>query len=515
MKRTRLLYLILLFVFSYGCNDMLDLQNPNAPTNTSFWNTPEDAELGLTAVYHQLNQIGNYSRWIFFRYDLASDEGQSQSPWTELADWTRFNYVNYNFWEGGSWIWRDHYKAIFRANQVLANVPEIEFSNEERKEQIIAEAQFLRALNYFNLAVLWEDVPLVLEPSNPDDQPEQKTQAEVWDQIKKDLSDAADVLPPEWPSEEVGRPTRGAALALLGKAHMQNHEWEDARDALSWLVEGEGAQYYDLMDNYKDNFTHLSENNAESVFEIQFSGENQGPKGDAINSSLGFERTQFFGPNGIGWADGQARSWLIDEYKGETTVDGGYDTRLKHNLFYRDMSVDFTDNDEVYGRSWDEDLWGDDVFIRKYQTDYYRDFEDYYAPVNFRVIRFADVLLSYAEVINELEGPAQAAQYVNRVRQRPSTNLPPLASSPYADALDSKEAFLERLKMERTLELCFEGVRWMDLKRWGMLESQEGIDTLADRDPDFENFEVGKHHRLPIPQSEVENNPFLDQHPEY
>lgn len=514
MKRLLLLP-ILVLVFSLGCDDMLTKTNPNVPTTETFWNTPEDAESGLTSVYHQLYQIGNYSRWIFFRYDLASDEGYSQSPWTELADWTRFNYVNYNFWEGGAQIWRDHYKAIFRANQVLANVPEIEFEDQNRKQQILAEAKFLRALHYFNLAVLWEDVPLVLEPSNPDDQPEQKSREEVWNQVKQDLQDAADGLPPEWSAENIGRPTTGAALALLGKAHMQNHEWQEARDAMQWLVEGQGSQYYDLVDDYLDNFKHTTENNIESVFEIQFSDENRGAKGDGSNSALGFERTQFFAPRGIGWSDGQARRWLIDQYKEETTVDDSYDVRLRHSLFYREMSDDFENNDEVYGGPWREEDWGDEAFIRKYQVDYYRDNVDYYIPTNFRVIRYADVLLSYAEIINELEGPQQAAQYVDRVRQRPSTNLPPLAGSQYSDALASKEAFLERLKMERALELSFEAVRWMDLKRWGMLESQEGLDALRQRDPDFNNFELGKNHRLPIPQSEVENNPNLDQHPEY
>src|SRR5690625_2653224 len=187
MKRLLTIPIALLLVFTAGCNDLLDKSNPNVPTTGSFWNSPEDAEAGLTAVYHQLYQIGNYSRWLFFRYDLTSDEGYSESPWTELADWTRFNYINYNFWEGGSHIWRDHYKAIFRANQVLAHVPDIEFEDQNRKEQILAEAKFLRALHYFNLAVLWEDVPVVLEPSQPDDQPEQRSAEEVWAQVKQDL----------------------------------------------------------------------------------------------------------------------------------------------------------------------------------------------------------------------------------------------------------------------------------------------------------------------------------------
>jgi starch-binding outer membrane protein, SusD/RagB family len=147
--------------------------------------------------------------------------------------------------------------------------------------------------------------------------------------------------------------------------------------------------------------------------------------------------------------------------------------------------------------------------------DYYRDNTDNFSPINHRFIRYADVLLSYAEIINELEGPEQAVEYVDRVRQRPSTNLEPLASSVHADALASQESFRERLQIERTLELNHEGFRFMDLKRWGLLETQEGIDELIERDPTYENFVLGRNHRHPIPQSEVENNPNLNQHAEY
>lgn len=252
MKTRRLfipLVLVLLVSFSACDDNLLDYENPNAPTNTAFWNTAEDAELGLNAVYHQLYQPGTYSRWIHFRFDLSSDEGYSGSPWTELADWTRFNYVNYNFWEGNGIHWQDHYKGIFRTNQVLTNVPEIEFENQTRKDEIIGEASFIRALYYFNLAILFEDVPIVVEPSSPDDKPEQKPLEEVWGQIIDDLTVATNNLPPSWPADEVGRATKGAAHALLGKVHMQRQDWEKARIEMEWLVEGDGATYYDLVDN--------------------------------------------------------------------------------------------------------------------------------------------------------------------------------------------------------------------------------------------------------------------------
>lgn len=130
-------------------------------------------------------------------------------------------------------------------------------------------------------------------------------------------------------------------------------------------------------------------------------------------------------------------------------------------------------------------------------------------------MRYADILLNYAECIIETGGtPAEAVVHVNKVRNR--VNLPNLEESAFSESMNSPEAFMERLQTERTLELCFEGWRWADLKRWGLLDSQEGVDELSARDPDFNNFIIGKHNRLPIPQIEIDNSDGgLTQNPGY
>ena len=141
-----------------------------------------------------------------------------------------------------------------------------------------------------------------------------------------------------------------------------------------------------------------------------------------------------------------------------------------------------------------------------------RNNEDYFNQVNNRVIRFADVLLMYAEALNELGQTADAYQYVNRVRTR--ANMAGLATA-YPAIGNNKDLFRERLKVERSLELCGESVRWADLKRWGDLDNKANVDKVALRDPDFKNFVVGKHIRLPLPQVEVDNNTNLSQNPNY
>lgn len=506
----KIIVLIVVFTglfFTSSCENELNLDNPNALTTEQFWKSESDAQAGVNSVYAMFYKDGLWARWIYFRLDLTSDEGYSNSPWIELADWTRFNYINYNFWEGNVVTWRDTYKAIFRCNQVLANVPNIAFKNEDDKKKIIAQAKFLRALHYYYAAVLWENVPIVLTPSSPNDLPEQKNVTEVWAQIETDLNDAFADLPASWPSDQIGRPDKGAAKAFLAKLYMQQRKWPEAKTALEYLITGPGAKYR-LVSNYRDNFTDINENNSESVFEIQFGDQRKGGTGEDQSASVSSTRAQFFAPRSIGWSDGQARFWLVNTFKEEKNKAGGLDTRLRFTLFYPQLEADF--GDKTYAKTWQ---WGaDEAWFRKGSRDYYRNNEDYYNQVNYRLVRYADILLRYAEVLNETGNTAGAYQYVDLVRAR--VNLNNLAVA-HPEIGNDHDKFLERLKTERVLELAGESVRWEDLKRWGDLNTQASVDKIALRDPDFKNFKVGKNQRLPIPQVEVANNPNLKQHPEY
>ncbi|KOS05825.1 hypothetical protein AM493_07075 [Flavobacterium akiainvivens] len=509
MKKILLYSTLMVSLFALNsCNEEeLDLKNPNTLTVDQFWKTPEDAQKGVNSIYAMFYKDGLWARWMYFRLDLTSDEGFSKSPWTDLADWTRFIYVDYKFWEGNVVTFRDSYKAIFRCNQVLAYVPDIAFEDENQKQQILAEAKFLRALHYFYAAELWENIPLVLTPLQPNDTPEQNTKEEVFAQIETDLNEAFNALPASWDEFNTGRPDKGAAKAMLAKLYMQQRRWADAKTAMDYLITGPGATY-SLTANYEDNFTHNTENNSESVFEIQFGDQRLGGTGEDANAAVSTNRPQFFAPRGIGWSDGQARFWVVGLFKEEATLSGGIDERLRHTLFYPDQGADF--GETTYGRNWEWDA--DEAFFRKGHRDYYRNNEDYYCQVNYRLIRYADILLMYAEALNQLGQTAEAYQYVDMVRAR--ANMAPLATA-HPEIGNNQALFLARLKNERVLELCGESVRWLDLKRWGDLESQAGVDVIKTRDADFNNFVVGKNIRLPLPQQEVDNNPNMTQNPGY
>ena len=509
-----------------SCNeDLLDLKNPNTLDSGSFWKTEKDADLGINAVYNMFYKQGTYSRWLNYSFDLKSDECTNASPWLELQDWTKFKYVNYDFWEGNYCIWRDHYKAIFRANQVLAYVPEIPFESELKKQRVLGEARYLRAMYYYNLALLWGSVPIVVQPSKPIDQPFSSSQDSVFSFIANDLLLAQQMLQEKYTGNDVGRATVGAAKALLARVYMMQHKWEKAKDQLYWLVEGSGNGNYGLATNWEDNFKHTTENNIESVFEIQYSDVNPGgPEGDVAGQGMGFHRAQFFAPNGIGWGEGIVRRWVVDEFLKEKRTDGQYDRRVLRTAWFNDQRTFFPfDNNLVYGKSWSTQ-WdfettntgesGHQCLIRKYQGDYYRTFETYECPINFRYIRFADVLLMYAECVNNISGPSNAVKYVDMVRNRAKLNN---LSVNYPQALLTKENFQERLEIERTLELCGEQVRWADLMRWGYFDDKDKISKLKSRDADFKLFDdvTFKHKFFPLPNLELSANVNLKQNPNY
>jgi starch-binding outer membrane protein, SusD/RagB family len=343
-----------------------------------------------------------------------------------------------------------------------------------------------------------------------DDLPLQSNQQQVYDQAAADLQMAMNMLPASYPSPaDLGRVTKGAAHALMAKVMMQQHKWNEAEAALNWLVVGEGRSNYTLVPDYRSNFLSTTENNAESVFEIQFAT-NPSENTDIDtrpNSNYGNSLPQFFAPPPIGWSDGEANRWLVREYNKERTATGDRDPRLPASLLFDSTDVRGPAFTRIYGQTFNQRLVDIKnparVWFRKFQNDFTRNVEGYNTPNNWRYIRYADVLLMYAEVLNELGNTAGAYPHVDQVRQR--AGLAPLSTA--MPGL-TQVAFREQLKHERITELNGEGHRWNDLARWGDLQMPE---TIALRDPAFANFEVGTHELLPLPQSDVDANPNLTQ----
>ncbi|MBO0931450.1 RagB/SusD family nutrient uptake outer membrane protein [Fibrella aquatilis] len=490
-----------------GCQQNLDIVNPNQVTAQSFWKTGDEALAGVNSVYSTLHREGT-SRWTPFFYIIRSDEGRSQSPYAPIpnnADRFLITDTNLDF---GYTVWRDNFIGVNRANQVIANVPNIAM-DATLKNRYLGEAKFMRGLFYYQLVTLYGSVPLITNPSVVGDKPSSAPQTAIWAQIERDLTEAVAVLPTTYGSADLGRATKGAAYALLAKAQFQQRKYTEALVPLQWLADGDGKNVYGLVPNYRDNFLITSENNKESVFEIQFAlnpAEYTDDDTETPNQNYGTSVAQFFGPSGIGWSDGEASRWPVYEFNEKTTA-GARDPRLEASFLFDSTDVRGPNFTQIYGQTFTKRYGSDNkrVWFRKFQNDHWKNEEGYRSPNNWRYIRYADVLLMYAEALNATGKTTQAYAYVDQVRARAG-----LAKLSVVKPGLTQDQFLAQLKHERVTELSGEGHRWNDLARWGDLGP-----ALADRDPGFKNFVKGKHELLPIPQLDRDLNPNLAQNPQY
>ena len=249
MKKIALYILCGVMALFTSCDpSLLDLQNENTLSTGIYWKTESDIEAGVIAVYGMFYRQGTWTRNIYTQMIGMADEGVSYAGWTELNEYTKFIFTDYNFSEVNTKIWREHYTAIFRANQVLDNIVNVPFSDETHKDDLIGQTKFLRAFYYFYLTALWDNIPLVLNTSSASDKPMQATADEILTQIEEDLEDAVNKLPSTRDVNNYGRPTKGAAYGLLAKTYAQHHKWEEAKRCLEWLIDGEGKNYFLLAE---------------------------------------------------------------------------------------------------------------------------------------------------------------------------------------------------------------------------------------------------------------------------
>lgn len=508
MKKILFISIVIAGLGISGCEKKLDIPNPNAPTLENFWQNSNDAVLGVNAVYSVLHR-GAISRYMPMFLLARGDEGHSTSPFFDLQNaLDKFVLSNYNYFFTAD-VYQDNYQGIFRANQVLANVPNIEME-ETLKQRVLGEAKFLRGLFYFHLAVLYGNVPFLLEPSTAGALPPQATQAEVFAQVVKDLTEAAAVLPATYPESELGRATKGAANALLAKVYMQQKMWNEALAPLQYLAEGEGKTTYALMPNYSDNFLVTTENNKESIFEWQFEENTTETHDDDLqdpNQNYGSSLAQFIAPKPVGFQDVEGRRWMINEFHQEKTISGARDPRLAASFLFDSTDVRGPDFTLLYGEVWNQvgGLNKQGVYFRKFLNDHWKNNEGFRSKNNWRYLRYADVLLMYAEVLNEVNRTADAYPFVDMVRERAGLRKLSVAKPGLSQA-----QFREQIKHERVTELSGEGWRWHDLVRWGELATSAPANVVA-RDPSFANFQAPRDIFLPIPQRDIDINPNLEQ----
>ena len=377
-------------------------------------------------------------------------------------------------------IWRASYQVIARANLSVTRIPEVSM-DETLKARLIGEAKFLRALSYFNLVRLFGGVPLVLEPESDIDEylVPRATETAVYDQIIADLENATESLPKTFSGSNKGRATKGAAMGQLAKVYLTMGTWDMAAGYCEDIMD---LNVYGLWDDYKDNFREANKNGKESLFEVQFYAGEQPENSQIVISAL---PSIYAFPAAVGII--LPTEDLLNRFD---SGDYRYDV-----TFFEEYSY-FGNN------TFDPHIW------KHWDQDVYEPGETGQSGANFPVMRYAEVLLMYAEALNEVhQGPTQEAyDAVNRVRERARNGVPDVV--PDLQNL-SYEEFRDAVLNEKRLETVNEGHRWFDLKRTGNLVEYLNRAKGAKADPQ------PYHYRMPIPQREMDLNPNLEQNDQY
>ncbi len=497
-----------------SCNEeeFLEQTSPDQLTSVSYWRNLEDAESGLTAAYSELEARSNFwDGWQegrpvieYFRsdYALPGPDASNYSHWMSIFN---FNYTNGHTFLNV--LWSTNYKGLNFANQVISKVGEMtpEQISSEDKKRIIGEATFLRGYYHFKLLTLFDQIIVRTDVVTAEtlDKP-LATRTEAWNIILEDFKAAGEVLSTSYNGQNVGRATKGAAYAYLGKAYLYKagddsssevSDFANAADALQKVVD---SNVYDLFPDFVGNFNGENENNIESVFELQFK------TGDATSYNA-TRLHAFIGDWSIGgWGGLEASIGLVDDMKteGMTATNGLYDNRLYGSLYFKDPFYNNPSTNEMQGSTWDvlmTETYGspeakdNSAYFRKWLPNFVRD--NSYVGVNVVLMRYADVLLMYAEALNEIGRTDEAIPIINEIRD--VHGLMPAIS------VSSQAAVREQIQHERTMELSLESVRFFDLRRWGMLDS-------AMNEAGRSGFNATQHSYFPVPLSEIQANTAID-----
>ena len=523
MPNKKFLQILVLLPMAFllnNCSKQLDQVNPNQKTSASFWLNEKDAQNGINATYSTLIEDGTFMRMTPALTDARGDDVHSNSPWPVLGNMGRFSLGTAD--PGGyGWAFSDYYEGVNRANQVLDNVPNIKM-DADLKTRIIGQAYFLRGLYFFYLVDLFNSVALPLHSATSPKEfyVTQSTPEQGWNQVISDFTQAVAMLPVSYAkvsgldNGNVGRATKGAAMAYLGKALLFNKKYAEARDQFKAVID---LNEYSLVANYADNFSESTENNRESIFEVQFSRNVGG-----TDASWGGEpqpgwgktegRAVTYGARGFGFTDMQPTLSSLNEFQLEKDMNGKDDPRQDITLFHNKPGL------KLYGKLFSvvyanspNDL--NDVFTAKYENGggaYPDEFALIWrSAINQRLMRFADVLIMYAECLNELNQTAEAYPYIQQVRSR--AGMPDLAT---VKPGMNQQQMRDQIAHERYVEFSFEGHRFDDIHRWGWLQDASKMADLKARDPEFNSYVPGREF-YPIPQSEIDNNPSFVQNPSY
>ncbi|WP_348796952.1 RagB/SusD family nutrient uptake outer membrane protein [Flavobacterium adhaerens] len=487
----KIVTLILSATLLVSCTD-LEVTPTSFITEDNFFQTEDDAVASVTAVYSALNidpgEQSLFGRNLYFLTDMASDYAAAGVSATNPQVRALSSLTHDATSDRVQVAWRQIYSGINRANVAIDNIPRATAS-EVLKTRLINEAKFIRGLLYFQAVRLWGGVPIVLhEPTSINIESLKSKRAtvdEVYTQIISDLT-AAESLPATYSASEAGRATSGAAKAILTKVYLTRKDWPNAILKANEVING--GYGYALFENFQDIFTKTKKNGKEHIFSIQFEP-NQAGNG---SSGSTFQATAFTGFTATEPADIISDVALFyDIYEeGDLRRDVSY----KKQLYNQATGTLYTFPKPIFAKYFDLSNIATPANV----------------AINFPLIRYADILLSLSEAINEKDGVTpEAVELVNQIRRRAFSKaiVTPDASVDLAGL--TTEQLRQAIREERKKEFVQEGQRWFDLVRWGILVSEVKKVTAK-------NSVSERNNLYPIPQSERNIDPVgLPQNPGY
>ncbi len=534
---------LILICFSSCKKEFLDRKPYDALSSSVIWNSDKSAVLAINGIYHTFAQDSWYD--IYYYVTCLAPEGftsvRSDFGFAHAAGTTTALSQRVLF------IYRDFYKTIKHSNEAISGLENNSKLTKELSERLIGEAKFNRALSYFYLWQLFGGV-VILDKAVPVEETylARSTANEVKQFIISDFTDAVAKLPVTYPNSEKGRATRGAAIAMLGKTFLYDKQWDKASEQFARLMT---APYtYKLTAEYSNSFFWQTESNTETVYDLQYiSVEGYGsdidtrygfrnhPRigqdyatasqvgveiysnkdGTPINRSTiplrtGFANETLYGTALTNWyqatyanADPRLHKSII--LPGATFVGA---SGVPHKLYWptgagtNPPSIRTTfPNDAILPiRKFVSP--GEDAPIRRN------------APVNWPMIRFADVLLMYAEAKNESSGVSvEVYNAVNAIRTRAGIVALPAGLT--------KDQMRENIRLERLREFLFEAHSYFDVRRWKTAHTTDRFFGLNQDIFDFryttrlfkKSFQENRDYLWPIPSVEIDLNPLMQQNP--
>lgn len=530
MKKLIYLASICLSMAVTSCDDFLTVSSPDEVTTGNFWKSESEIQATMASVYAQLYHgdawatsevrypVEEYRSDLFY----PGEDAINYQNWTDIY---KFTYTNGN--TQFSYYYQDLYRGINFANQILEYAPQVPEGNisEEKRAELIAEAHFMRGYYHFMLLMNWEKI--IIRDKYLSDQADLNKplseRVKCWEFVIDELQKGT-TLPATRINTEIGRATKGTAYSYLGFAYL-TRAYEEPSSKDTYLAESLKAlnevKGYELVsgDDLVNMFNGHNKNCKESIFEIQYSSSTE-------NGARYYSQMHYFilSNRTGGWDEILPETTLVDEFKkeGKTSLSGMYDERLYNTLFFKDEFWN-DGTGKIYGSDYADLHWrwltndkGEYIdangnVIQKEDLEE-KGVKDFYDRPSFRKIapydtedlnndlyganvllmRYVNVLLMKAEVLNEQGHPEQAIPIINEVREKHG-NMPAMTGT-------SQEEVRAQIEHERIIEFPLEGYRFYDLRRWGKLEQ-----ALQGR-----GFVKGKHEFYPIPLWEVNANASLN-----